>query len=182
MKSVLISLALVSTCAAQAAEFTRVLPEKSAVTFVYQQMGVSVDGQFKKLAGHIRFDPAKPAAAQASFEIDLTSVDTGTADGNQEVLGKSWFNTRMFPTARFESTHVKPLGGNKYEVAGQLRIKGQTQAVVMATTFTAQGPVGVFDGSFALQRGDFSIGEGPWAQFDIVANKVLVKFHLTTTQ
>ena len=36
-----------------------------------------------------------------------------------------------------------------------------------------------FDGSFTIRRGDFSIGEGAWAKFDIVANDVLIKFRIT---
>ena len=88
---------------------------------------------------------------------------------------------RVFPTARFVSSSVKALDGNKYEVAGQLSIKGKTQEVVVPATFTAQGNTGVFDGSLLIRRADFSIGEGSWAKFDVVANDVLVKFRITAT-
>ena len=33
--------------------------------------------------------------------------------------------------------------------------------------------------NLTIRRGDFAIGEGPWAKFDIVANDVIVKFHIT---
>jgi polyisoprenoid-binding protein YceI len=42
-----------------------------------------------------------------------------------------------------------------------------------------QGKVAVFEGSFTIRRGDFSIGEGAWAKFDIVANDIVVKFRFT---
>lgn len=167
--------------AAQAVEFTQVQAEKSAVTFVYKQMGVAVDGKFKKFSSQLNFDPAKPTAAKASFDVDLGSVDTGAPEGDQEVAGKPWFNTKAFPTARFVSGSVKALGGNKYEVAGQLSIKGKTQDVVVPATFTAQGNTGVFDGSFTIRRADFAIGEGAWAKFDIVANDVVIKFRITAS-
>ena len=51
----------------------------------------------------------------------------------------------------------------------------------MPATFTAQGNTGVFDGSFTIRRADFSIGEGSWAKFDIVANDVVIKFRITAT-
>ncbi len=173
--------ALGTTTAARAVEYGQVQPEKSNVGFVYKQMGVAVDGHFKKFSGQLSFDPAKPAAARASFEVDLASVDTGAAEGDQEVAGKPWFNTKAFPTARFVSGAVKPLGGNRYEVAGQLSIKGKTQEVVVPATFTAQGNSGVFEGTFAIRRADFAVGEGSWAKFDIVANEVQIKFRITAT-
>ena len=55
---------------------------------------------------------------------------------------------------------------------------GQTRDVLVPATFTAQGNTGVFDGMFTLRRGDFSIGEGAWAKFDIVANDVQVRVRL----
>lgn len=179
MKKIALTLALASAFTVQAAEFTQVQADKSAVNFTYKQMGVAVDGRFKRFTSQLNFDPAKPAAAKATFEVELASVDTGAPEGDDEVAGKPWFNTKAFPTARFVSSSVKPLGGNKYEVAGQLSIKGKTQEVLVPATFTPQGKSGVFDGSFTIRRADFSIGEGSWAKFDIVANDVLIKFRIT---
>jgi len=180
VRKLVLAAALVAALpAAHAVEFNQVQPDKSTVSFVYKQMGVAVDGRFRKFSGQLAFDPAKPEAARAAFDVDLASVDTGAPEGDQEVAGKPWFDTRAFPTARFVSGTVKPFGGNRYEVAGKLTIKGRTQDVVVPATFTAQGNAGVFDGAFTLRRGDFSIGEGSWAKFDIVANEVQVKFRIT---
>ncbi|UCV24448.1 YceI family protein [Ferribacterium limneticum] len=167
--------------AAHAVEYTQLQADKSTVNFVYKQMGVAVDGKFRKFSSQLNFDPAKPTAAKASFAVELASVDTGAPEGDEEVAGKPWFNTKAFPTAKFVSGIVKPLGGNKYEVAGQLTIKGKTQDVIVPATFTAQGNSGVFDGAFTIRRADFSIGEGAWAKFDIVANDVQIKFRITAS-
>lgn len=179
MKRLAIALACVLPGAAQAVEYTQVQAEKSAIAFTYKQMGVAVDGRFRRFSSHLSFDPARPAAARAAFDVELASVDTGAPEGDEEVATIAWFNTRAFPSARFVSTGVRALGGNRYEVSGQLSIKGKTQEVVVPATFTAQGNSGVFDGSFTIRRGDFSIGEGSWAKFDIVANEVLIKFRIT---
>jgi len=181
MKRLAIALAFALPVAAQAVEFNQVQADKSAIHFTYKQMGVAVDGKFKRFSSQISFDPAKPTAGRAAFDVELASVDTGAPEGDDEVAGKPWFNSKAFPTARFVSSGVKALGGNKYEVAGQLTIKGKTQEVVVPATFTAQGDSGVFDGGFTIRRGDFSIGEGSWAKFDIVANEVQIKFRVTAT-
>lgn len=181
MKRLAIALACALPLAAQAIEFSQVQPDKSAINFTYKQMGVAVDGKFKRFSSQISFDPAKPAAAKATFDVELASVDTGAPEGDDEVATKPWFNTKAFPTAHFVSGSVKALGGNRYEVAGQLTIKGKTQEVVVPATFTAQGNSGVFDGGFTIRRGDFAIGEGSWAKFDIVANEVQIKFRIAAT-
>jgi polyisoprenoid-binding protein YceI len=181
MKRIALALALSAALSAQAIEYNQVQASKSNVAFVYKQMGVAVDGKFKKFSSQLSFDPAKPAAAKATFDVELASVDTGAPEGDDEVAGKQWFNTKAFPTARFVSASVKPLGGNRYEVAGQLSIKGKTQDVVVPATFTPNGSSGVFDGSFTIRRADFSIGEGSWAKFDIVANDVQIKFRITAS-
>ena len=181
MKRIIFALALAAALpfAAQAAEFNQIQTDKSAITFAYQQMGVKMDGRFRKFAAMLNFDPARPAEAKATFDVDLASIDTGAPEANEEVAGKPWFNTKAFPTAQFVSGSAKALGGNRYEVAGKLTIKGKTQDIVVPATFTSQGSTGTFDGSFTIRRGDFSIGEGAWSKFDVVANDVLVKFRIT---
>ncbi|WP_265943187.1 YceI family protein [Dechloromonas sp. A34] len=181
MKRIALAIALSTALSAQAIEYNQVQASQSNVAFVYKQMGVAVDGKFKKFSSQLSFDPAKPTAAKATFDVELASVDTGAPEGDDEVASKSWFNTKAFPTARFVSASVKPLGGNRYEVAGQLSIKGKTQDVVVPATFTPNGNSGIFDGSFTIRRADFSIGEGSWAKFDIVANDVQIKFRITAS-
>ena len=174
-----LALAAALPLAAQATEFNQVQADKSAINFVYQQMGVKLDGRFKKFTAKLNFDPAKPTEARTTIDVDLASVDTGATEGDEEVAGKQWFNTKAFPTAQFVSGSVKALGGNRYDVGGKLTIKGKTQDIVVPATFTAQGNTGVFDGAFTIRRGDFAIGEGAWAKFDIVANDIVVKFRIT---
>lgn len=164
--------------AAHAAEFNTLRIEQSRVDFVYRQMNVPMEGSFKRFSGQLRFDPAKTTLAKAALDIDLASIDTGSTEGDEEVAGKLWFNTKQFPAARFVSTSVKPLGNNRFEVAGKMSIKGRTHDVSTPATFRQQGTGGVFEGSFVLKRADYGIGEGMWADFGTVANEVQIKFRL----
>jgi polyisoprenoid-binding protein YceI len=167
--------------AAHAAVFTQVQPDKSSIAFSYSQMGVPMDGRFRKFSSQLQFDPAQPASARVTIDVDLASIDTGAPELDSEAAGPDWFNLASFPTARFVATGVKPLGGNRYAVPGKLTIKGKSKDIVVPATFTAQGANGVFAGEFVIRRGDFSIGSGAWAAFDIVANDVTVKFRITAT-
>lgn len=163
---------------AQAVEYNAVSLPQSSVTFTAKQMGVAVDGKFDRFTAQIAFDPAQPLVAKASIDIDLASIDAGSAEASDEAAGKLWFNTKVFPTAKFVSTSVKALGGNRYEVAGKLTIKGKTRDITAPFSVTQKGSQAIFDGSFVIKRADFSIGEGMWADFGTVANEIPVRFRI----
>jgi polyisoprenoid-binding protein YceI len=167
---------------AHAAPYQAIVPAKSSVTFSYKQMGVAVDGRFKKFSAQVNFDPAKADAAKASFDVELASVDAGSSEADDEVVTKSWFNAAAFPKASFVAKQFKQTAPNQYDVSGTLSIKGQSREVKFPMKHTAQGKDGVLTGGFTLKRGDFNIGEGMWAKFDVVANDIQVNFSLTATQ
>jgi polyisoprenoid-binding protein YceI len=156
-----------------------VLVDKSEIRFTSKQMGVNVDGRFRKWTANIVFLPADLAKSSASFDIDIGSIDLASADSENEVRDKLWFDTAKFPTARFVSTSFRDAGGGKYEVAGTLTMKGVAKpaAVPFAMTKDASGNT-VADGAFTIRRLDYRIGEGEWADTGTVANEVLVKFHM----
>ncbi|MBI5786618.1 MAG: YceI family protein [Rhodocyclales bacterium] len=172
------ALAVLAVTTAHAEEYNAIQADKSAVAFVYRQMNVPVDGRFGKFAAQLKFDPAKPAAASASIDLDLASIDAGSAEANDEVAGKLWFNTKAHPTARFVASSFRPLGGNRYEAVGKLTIKGRTQDMTAPFTFSTQGRAGIAEGALTIRRADFGIGEGIWADFGTVANEVQIKFRL----
>ncbi|HQO29310.1 MAG TPA: YceI family protein [Accumulibacter sp.] len=173
--------AVVFLSPANAAEFGTLQADKSSLTFVSKQMGVPMDGRFRKFSANIVFDTAKPTTASARFELDLASVDAGSSEADSEVIGKPWFNVKSFPTATFVSSAVRPLGGDRFELSGKLTIKGKTQDLVAPFTFRQENNSGVFAGSFVIKRLDFAVGDGIWSDVATVANEVQIKFHLVAT-
>jgi polyisoprenoid-binding protein YceI len=169
---------LLASAPALAVEFNSMQADRSTLRFTVKQMGVPVDGSFRTFSAQIAFDPSRPEAARADIEIKLSSVDAGSSEANEEVIGKQWFNVKTYPTARFVGTGIKPLGGNRYELAGKLTIKGKTQDALAPFTFKQEGSQGIFEGSFVIKRADFAIGEGPWADFATVANEIPIRFHI----
>ena len=162
---------------AQATEFDAIDPAKSRLGFTFREMGVAIDGSFRRFNTRVRFDPKNLKQASAVIDLDLASIDAGSDEANDEVVGKPWFDVKSFPQAHFESESVTALGGNKYQVSGRLTIKGRTHPVSAPFTLTTQGASTVADGSFVIKRADFSIGEGIWADFGTVANEIPVTFH-----
>lgn len=175
MKRLLVLLAALPLLAA-AAEFNVVQPDKSRIAFVSKQMGVPVEGEFRKFAAQIAFDAAKPEAGRAQVDIDLASIDAGSTEANDEVKSKGWFNVREFPTARFVSTAVKALGGGRFEARGQMTIKGRTRDVVAPFTYRMDGANAVLEGVIPVMRLQYGVGEGAWSDTATVADEVQVKF------
>lgn len=167
---------LLAAIAIPAAADQKVIAEKSSIRFVSKQMGVDVEGRFRKFDGKVSFDAARPEATKAEFEVDLASIDFNNVDTENEAKHLNWFNTAYFPTAKFAATSVKSTGPGKYEATGKLSMKGVTDQVTAPFTFKESGGLQTLEGSFIVKRLVFKIGEGQWADTDTVADNVQVRF------
>ncbi|HZW26414.1 MAG TPA: YceI family protein [Gallionella sp.] len=181
MKNWLALLLLCIVLPASAADFTVLRPQQSSVVFMSKQMGVPVEGSFRKFSATFKVDPAKPEQGRARIDIDLASIDTGNDDANQEVAGKAWFDTKAHPTASFVSGQVKALGKGRFEVLGDMTIKGKTLKVRAPFTLEQKAGTLVVAGSFPLRRLDYGIGSGIWGDTEVVADEVRLDFRFTLT-
>jgi polyisoprenoid-binding protein YceI len=173
--SVLAAVAL----AAPVASAQDVLVDKSEIRFVAKQLGVNVDGRFRKWKANVVFLPADLAKSKAEFDIDLASIDLASEDSEREIRGAPWFDTAKFPVAHFSSTSIKDLGGDKYEIAGALTLKGVKRDVVVPVTVKKDAAGNrVAEGSFTLMRLDFNIGTGMWSDTKTVTNDVVVRVRI----
>ena len=152
---------------------------RSQIRFVSKQMGVAVEGGFRKFDGTVTFDPKKPEATKGEFEVDLASIDLGNEEGETEVKRPLWFDTARFPKAKFTLTSLKPAGPGKYDAAGSLTIKGLTQPVSAPVTVAEAAGVRTVQGQFPMKRLQFKIGDGHWSDTETVADEVVVRFRFT---
>lgn len=162
----------------------------SSVSLVFKQMNVPVEAKFKQFSAQIEFDATQPKAAKAKVDIKIGSFDLGDPQYNQEVLKKEWLNAARFPGATFASTAMTPsagpatgtTAGSKFDVTGQLSIKGKTQTVRFPLSVKSSGANYIFEGSLPISRLAFNIGDGEWRDTAMVADQVIIKFHLTATK
>lgn len=183
------AVAAIALCAVatplSAAEYKTVQADRSRIAFKYQQMGVAMDGRFPKFSSQVRFDTNKPQSASVRIEVDLASIDTGSAEGDEEVAGKSWFNIPAFPKALFVSKSITPVATwpGEFRVTGDLSIKGKSREVAFPIRLApGTGPTATITGGFTIKRADFAIGEGSWSKFDVVGNDVQVQFSIVAAQ
>jgi polyisoprenoid-binding protein YceI len=175
------TVALLSGLGAAAHADAVLLPAQSELSFVTKQMGVPVDGRFKKFDVKLRLDPKKPETGSVEMTIDMASASLGVPETDAEMPKPIWFDTAKFPQATFQSSAIKGLGGGKFEVAGKLGIKGVMRDVVVPVSITQSGANSTATGSFVLKRLEFKIGQEEWTDTTVVANDVTVKFKFVFT-
>lgn len=159
----------------------QLVPAQSSIEFTAKQMGVPMQGQFKKFDAQVAFDPAKLAASRIRFTVDTGSATMGARETDAELPKPVWFNVVKFPQASFESSSIKALGGGKFDVAGKLTIKGTAVDVNVPVQLSQSGTTTTATGSLPLKRLAFKIGDGEWAATSMVADEVQVKFKLALT-
>ncbi len=164
--------------AAGAASAQTIDAARSSVSATFKQMGVPVEGKFKKVGGQVGYDPANPVAAQAKIDVDVASFDLGDAQYNHEVQQKDWFDAARFPAASFVSTSVKAAAAGRLEVAGKLTIKGRSVNINVPLSVRNDAGATVFEGSVPIRRLAFAIGEGEWKDTALLADEVILKFRL----
>jgi len=179
LRATAVVLASLAALAAHAEQ--KLLPSQSEVSFVSKQMGVPVEGRFKKFDAQLAFDPAKPETAKLAFTVDIASATLGSPEPDAELPKAPWFTTSKFPQATFQSSAVKGLGGGKFEVTGKLTIKGTVRDVTVPVALAQSGATTTASGQFTIKRLAFKIGEGEWSDTGMVADDVQVKFKLALT-
>lgn len=157
----------------------KLVADKSQIVFVTKQMGVPVEGTFKKFDAQVAFDPKKPEGGTVALQIDTASAGFGIPMSDAELPKAPWFDAAHFPQASFQSGAIKALGDGRFEMAGKLTLKGTARAVTVPVSIAAAGGYAVATGSFTIQRLDFKVGDGEWTDTSMVGNEVQVRFKFT---
>jgi polyisoprenoid-binding protein YceI len=158
---------------------------KSRITFTAKQMAVPIPGRFERFTAAIRFDAGDLAASAAAIDIDVASVTTPNRDIETEIKRDKWFDVARFPTARFETGAFAHKGGERFEAAGRLTLRGVTQPVTLpASIRVADDPErpGMLRaeaaGEVAVRRTAFGIGQGEWRDVGVVADEVVIRVEI----
>jgi polyisoprenoid-binding protein YceI len=135
----------------------------SNVKFSVTHMVVSeMEGTFKVFDGTMEHTKPDFSDAKVNFSIDVASVNTDNERRDGHLKSDDFFNVEKFPKMTFVSTSVKPLGGNKYQMAGNLTIRDVTKPVVFDVTHggvlnTSRGAKAGFKATTKINRFDYNL-------------------------
>lgn len=145
-------------------------PPHSSAEFSVKHMGVAwVKGRFTKIMGIITFDPDAPLEGSVVAEIPAESIWTGDEARDNHLRSKDFFDVQNHPKITFKSTRVEKGMGEKYNIRGDLTMRGVTKPVVLETTFLGAQEIPAaqegkppthragFTGKTMINRHDFGI-------------------------
>src|SRR5215469_6397898 len=105
-------------------------PGHTAAEFRAKHMMVTwVRGHFKNVHGRLQFDPKNPTAASVEAEIDAAGIWTGEPARDDHLRSADFLDAQHFPKILFKSSTVRKAGKNKFDVTGDLTIRGITKEV-----------------------------------------------------
>ncbi|MHB1575461.1 MAG: YceI family protein [Candidatus Dormibacteria bacterium] len=136
----------------------------SAVEFSVRHMMIStVKGNFKDFSVDIDIDPDDLTKSSVRAVIKAASIDTREPQRNGHLVSADFLDAEKYPEIVFQSRRVASLGGERYQVEGDLTIKDVTRPVSLDVTLLGfeTSPYGVKAGGFEattkISRQDFGL-------------------------
>lgn len=160
-------LGLFSQVAAAAGETYTMDPGHTSVIVAWTHFGFShPTASISDVTGKITFDKADPAKSKVDVTLPIKTIDTHVPALTKEFMAADYFDVAEFPSATFHSTKVTATGDNKFDVEGNLTIKGITKPVVLHAVLNKQDmhpmvkkqAIG-FDAVTTIKRSDFKVDQ-----------------------
>jgi polyisoprenoid-binding protein YceI len=122
------------------AQTWRIDPAHSRAQFTVRHFGISnIRGDFGAVTGTVDYDGKDVTKAKVSATIDVNSITTRVAKRDEHIKTDDFLDAAKHPTMTFVSTAITPKGPGKYNMTGNLTIRGTTKQV----TFELDAPSAV---------------------------------------
>jgi polyisoprenoid-binding protein YceI len=106
-------------------------PAHSHIEFAVKHLGITtVRGEFREFEGTIDADEGR-----AYGTVDAASLDTNEDTRDKHLRSPDFFDVVEHPELRFESTEIRPLGEDTFEIEGDLTIRGVTNPIVLRAEY-----------------------------------------------
>ncbi|TCI96967.1 MULTISPECIES: YceI family protein [Aeromicrobium] len=113
-------------------------PTHTEIGFQVRHLMSKVRGKFESFEGTI-VTADDVTASSLNVSVDLTSINTGTADRDQHLRSADFFEVEKYPAMTFTSTGIKQVSDEEFVVTGDLTIKGVTKPVELEVEFLGEG-------------------------------------------
>lgn len=159
-------LALMATLSARG-QLT-VSPVESKITFRVKNLGVAVDGTFSEVEGIVALNNGRSESTLIELSVKAATINTGIALRDDHLRKKGYLDVNHHPVIRFVATTATKTEKG-LSVRGNLTIKGITHPITTEVRATETKGGVVFEGSFDIDRTDFSVGVGAFTISDTVS-------------
>ncbi|MBS1700889.1 MAG: YceI family protein [Armatimonadetes bacterium] len=104
------------------------LAPQQVVVFESNTALEDIVGRTNKVKGSISGDVAKRSGT-GKISIDLASLNSGVDLRDEHMRSEGWLNVAKYPTAEFQTSAVKFVGGNNFDVTGKFSLHGVTKTI-----------------------------------------------------
>jgi polyisoprenoid-binding protein YceI len=135
----------------------------SEATFQVRHLLTKVRGRFSDFEGTIDYDEQSPERSSVNVTIQAASIDTNERDRDTHLRSADFFDADKFPTLAFRSPTITRKGDQRFDVAGDLTIRGVSRPVTFDVTFLgkAKDPWGneriAFEAEATINRKEFGL-------------------------
>jgi polyisoprenoid-binding protein YceI len=155
--------------------------EQSSITFKFSQEGVSFTGSFERFELQLQFSAKELETSYFVAEIDLGSLNTHSKDRDLILRSADFFNVKRWPVAEFSTDSIEHIGDNRYVARARLRIRDASRQVDFPFTADISGqqqPVFSGSGELIIDRADYGLARGDWADDLIVGPAVSIMVNI----
>lgn len=131
---------------------------RGQVTFTIKNAGIEVTGTIDIIDLQIMFDEKNLAKSHVIAIADPNKINTGIKIRDNHLRRSDYFDVIHYPAIKLQSKDFRKVGKN-FEGHFDLTIKNVTKPVVVNFSRKENDRSIFFDGSFAINRTDFHIGE-----------------------
>ncbi len=104
----------------------------SSVLFSVRHLMISnVRGTFDKVSGTVFYDGESYASVRVDAVIEAGSVNTREPDRDAHLRSGDFFDAAAHPAITFRSRQVNNIAGNRFQLVGDLTIRGTRREVVL---------------------------------------------------
>lgn len=137
-------------------------------------------GYFEDYSGSFRFDPENLDESSIEITIKTASLTTQHEKRDRHVRSADFMDVKQFPEMRFQSSRIRHLQDNSYEMAGRLTIKDVTKEIVVPFTFfgvqdnpfNSKQLVAGFEARFTIDRLQYNVGSGKYYEMGVIGKDV----------
>ncbi len=158
----------------------------SEVHFTVNHFFTPVNGTFDEFEIDLQYDAENPEKSTVSATIPVGSINTRNERRDGHLKSEDFFEASEYPEITFVSTSVRAEGENRLIATGDLTIKGETEEIElpieilgikeipaeMQQMLGGAEKVASFRATTEIDRGDFEVGVGNWAEDLIVGSDV----------
>jgi polyisoprenoid-binding protein YceI len=138
-------------------------PDHSEVGFSVRHILSRFRGRFGSFHGTVKLNREHPEASSVEFVVDAASIDTRQKDRDAHVRSGDFLDAAKYPEIVFHSTRIQRVSDDRFDVIGQLTLRGLTRDLTLPVTFhgVARDPWGGeragFSTEIELNRKEFGM-------------------------